>query len=125
MIEEHFIHNGAFGVFEENGNLSFKMHINDNGISKGELGETITHELGVHGAKIEEIIEAYKNGGMDAVNDLMKNTEGSDHKALKNKDQRHKGVDNYLKTKDELIELDKSYEQSFKNAEDDHEKYRR
>lgn len=81
------------------------------------LGETITHELALHGYMVEDIIKAYEKGGIEAVNKMMPNDSGdSDHKALKNNNQNHKGVNKYNQTKNELIKVNSEYKQEFEEA---------
>ncbi len=108
---------GYFNAMEVNGKLHIVMGLDARDKNPQSLGETITHELALHGYKVDEIIKAYEKGGMEAVNKLMPNDRGnSDHNALKNNSQNHQGVKKYNETKNELIEVNPKYKQEFEKA---------
>lgn len=108
---------GYFNAVEVDGKLHIVMGIDTRDKDPQSLGETITHELALHGYKVEDIIKAYEKGGIEAVNKMMPNDRGdSDHKALKNNNQNHKGVNKYNQTKNELIKVNPEYKQEFEEA---------
>ncbi|UFH42349.1 RHS repeat-associated core domain-containing protein [Flavobacterium cupriresistens] len=106
---------GSFDVIEKSkGVLSFTMYINEAGDKAGN-GETIAHEAGLHGFKVDEIIKVYNEAGMDAVEKLRANNSGGsrDHAAIKKNDMTHGGVKIYHQVENELIKLDPTYKKTF------------
>lgn len=72
---------------------------------------------------MEEIVEAYKKGGIDAANKAKeKYTEDDDHKAVRDMDTKHPGVKKFLELRKELEKKDKKYKVEFEGA---HEKDQR
>lgn len=111
---------GNFNAVEVDGNLHITMGLDVKGQNSQSLGETITHELALHGYRVDDIIKAYEKGGIDAVKKLMPNDEGdADHKALKNNKQNHKGVTKYNEIKEELIKIDSRYKEEFEKAKNE------
>lgn len=86
--------------------------------SKESNAQIVTHEATVHGADVDSIIETYKKGGIEAVNELRsQDPKGkNDHSAIKKNDNRHTGVKKYNEVKSELIKLDKRYKKAFDRA---------
>ncbi|WP_369699763.1 RHS repeat domain-containing protein, partial [Prevotella sp. P6B4] len=98
---------GSFGINEENGTLVFSLTIDvDNNKSYPDLMDTIVHELCLHGHNIKNIIEAYKAGGLKAVEKLKSKgpSEESSHRALEKKDVTVPGVGLYYETKNAIVE---------------------
>lgn len=96
---------GFLKPYEENGKLVILLSLDVANQSTEDLVVTITHELALHGSQIDEIIEAYSFGGIEAVRTLMeKDPQGNkDHKDLRNKNTSSVGVRNYLNTMTELF----------------------
>jgi hypothetical protein len=84
------------------------LKISSYGKEKNEIGETLTHETQLHGTKAGDKIEGKKRIS----------TESQDHKALKNKDVRHKGYNNYNSVRNQLETIDEGYKKVFKDAEE-------
>ncbi|MBR4482249.1 MAG: RHS repeat-associated core domain-containing protein [Prevotella sp.] len=104
------VKSGSLVPSEENGTLMFTLLIDlrNNG-SNSQLLETIIHELCLHGYKIEDLIKAYKKGGIDAVKELWNQDPGGEkeHRALKEKDMAVPGVECYYSTINELVGPDR------------------
>ena len=98
---------GSFKAYEENGNLVILISLDVRNQSIDELLVTLTHELALHGSKIDDIIKAYTDGGIEAVKVLTKKDlhGNQEHKALYKKDKSLLGVRNYLRTMNELYEM--------------------
>ena len=98
---------GSFSVREVNGKLNIVLKLDVKIFSAEELVETITHELALHGSKLNKTINAYKKGGMDAVNAIFNSDpeENNEHKDLAKKNSKSLGVQNYEKTREELVSL--------------------
>jgi RHS repeat-associated protein len=88
------------------GDVKMTLKVYSLGYSKEDIGETITHELQVHG---------YKKA--DEANGKKVTTEIQDHKALKNKDLKHEGFKKYESVRKELEIIDTDYIKAFKDAE--------
>jgi len=74
-----------------------------NGVDQYSLGETIAHEIALHGSHYDKAVENAKNG--DRKSDIIKN----DHKALKDKDAKNEAYRNYETTMKQLIKQDEKY----------------
>jgi RHS repeat-associated protein len=88
------------------GNVTLKIHSHDR--NKNEIGETLTHETQVHGTKTGDQIEGKK--GVP--------TGDQDHSALKNKNTKHAGYNNYNSVKIQLEALDARYKKAFRQADE-------
>jgi RHS repeat-associated protein len=119
---------GKFSVSEIDGKLVFELFLDVKNLNSSSILETIVHELGLHGANYEEIIQAYKKGGIKAVNLIMqqKGANGdSDHKDLINENKSNRGVSNYYEIFDELIHNNQNFKKLFDKVKDeDRNKYK-
>lgn len=100
--------------------MSLDMKRYDNTL---KLVELITHELALHLTDFKSIIEAYKKGGIDAMNKILdkKGFQGdNDHRDLINNNKKNKGVKTYNQTRDQLIELYPDLKETF---DDEMDKY--
>lgn len=106
------------GFEEKNGKLDINVWIGN------ESASDLAHEFFVHYAGVmDEIIEAYKKGGIDAAKKASeKYSEDDDHKAVRDKDPKHPGVKKFLELKKELEKKDTKYKIEFEAA---HEKDQR
>lgn len=84
-------------------NLDANFYFDTNGVDQYSLGETITHEVALHGSHYDKSVENAKKG--DKESKLSKN----DHKALKEKDSKNKAYKNYENTMKQLIKIDEKY----------------
>ena len=111
---------GADGFFlcpsEENGHLVFEFTF-DASLTINELIVTLTHELCLHGTKIEELIKAYKKGGIDAVLKIWgKDPSGDEeHRSLGLEENLPPGAYNYHKTRDQLCGANQDLIERFEN----------
>jgi RHS repeat-associated protein len=94
---------GSIGVTKDKATLKISSY----GKDKNEIGETLTHETQLHGTYAGNQIEGKK--GVP--------TESQDHKALKNKDTKHDGYNNYNSVRKQLETTDENYKKTFKEAE--------
>jgi len=83
--------------------LDANFYFDTNGVNQYSLGETITHEVALHGSHYDKAVENAKKG--DKKSDPSKN----DHKALKEKDTKNKAYKNYESTMKQLIKQDEKY----------------
>jgi hypothetical protein len=90
---------GTVSVTENNEKLNISIW------TFGEDLETITHELFAHNSGIiDEIISAFRKGGIKEVEKVNDNgpSEDDDHRALRDLDNSHEGVKNYIEFWNEL-----------------------
>ena len=87
------------------------------GKSIDDLTETITHELALHGSKLDDIVKAFRKGGKDAVDNLMQKDPGGekDHKALGEKNIKVRSARNYHRTMQELTKRHKTLGRIYQN----------
>ncbi|MGE8553345.1 MAG: DUF6443 domain-containing protein [Chryseobacterium jejuense] len=83
--------------------LDANVYFDTNGADRYSLGETIAHEIALHGSHYDKAVENAKKG--DKKSDPAKN----DHKALKEKDTKNKAYKNYESTMKQLIKQDEKY----------------
>ncbi len=83
--------------------LDVNFYFDTNGVDQYSLGETIAHEIALHGSHYDKAVENAKNG--DRKSDITKN----DHKALKEKDAKNEAYRNYETTMKQLIKQDEKY----------------
>jgi hypothetical protein len=95
--------NASFSLSEDEGKLNVVLQIDCSLQSQEEITESLLHELALHGYLVNDIIEAYRNGGIEAAKEVFKSTtQASDHDDLKV--QPHvKGGGIYDETAKELI----------------------
>lgn len=96
---------------DADGNVTTTLRIHSLGYSKEDIGETITHELQVHG---------YKKP--DQATGKKVTTADQDHKALKGKDSKHQGYKKYQSVRKELEAMDSKYKKAFSDAEKEYQK---
>ncbi|WP_314273312.1 hypothetical protein [Hoylesella shahii] len=115
---------GSFSVREVNGKLNIVLKLEVKNFSTEELVETITHELALHGSKLNKIINAYKKGDMDAVNAIFNSDpeENNEHKDLAKKNSKSLGVRNYEKTREELVRRNPKLKRIFNKEQKKYEK---
>ena len=94
---------GSISVSEDKVTLKISSY----GQDKNDIGETLTHETQLHGTKAGDQIEGKKVS-----------TEDQDHNALKNKNSKHQGYNNYDSVRKQLEVIDENYKESFKKAEE-------
>jgi hypothetical protein len=106
------------------GKLNIVLKLDVKIFSAEELVETITHELALHGSKLNKIINAYKKGGMDAVNTIFNSDpeENNEHKDLAKKNPKSLGVQNYEKTREELVRRNPKLKRIFNKEQKKYEK---
>ena len=95
--------NASFSLSEDEGKLNVVLQIDCSLQNQEEITESLLHELALHGYLVNDIIEAYRNGGIEAAKEVYKSTtQASDHDDLKV--QPHvKGGGIYDETAKELI----------------------
>ena len=76
------------------------------------IGETIAHELGLHGHNYKKYIDAILKG--KSLKDLEK-SESEEHEALMNSNLNSAAYRFYKSIMDQLIRIDKEYEIRMKN----------
>lgn len=115
---------GSFSAREVNGELNIVLKLDVKNFSTEELVETITHELALHGSKLNKIINAYKKGDMDAVNAIFNSDpeENNEHKDLAKKNSKSLGVRNYEKTREELVRRNPKLKRIFNKEQKKYEK---
>lgn len=103
---------------EKNGKLEINVWIGN------ESASDLAHEFFVHYSGVmDEIIEAYKKGGLEAANKASKKySTDDDHKAIRDNDTKHPGVKRFMKLREELEKKDSKYKVEFEGA---HEKDQR
>jgi RHS repeat-associated protein len=104
-------YDGVVTVSENNGKLNISVW------TFGEDLETITHEFFIHNSgKIDEIIKAYRNGGIKSAEKVLLNgpKADDDHKSLRDLNDSHGGVKNYKNVWNELLKKSKEYEKEYK-----------
>ena len=91
---------GSFSARVADGKLFIVLMLDVKGKSIDDLTETITHELALHGSKLDDIVKAFRKGGKDAVDKLMQKDPGgeNEHKALGEKNIKVRSARNYHKT---------------------------
>jgi len=94
---------GSIGITKE----GVTLKISSFGMDKNSIGETLTHETQLHGSSAGNKIEGKATP-----------TGIQDHKALKDKDTKHAGYNNYNSVRKQLEEKDESYKKTFLNAEE-------
>ena len=102
--EQYHALSNAYGRFlakETDGKLNIVMQLDIKAQSEEQLIETITHELTIHGTKIDKIINSYNKGGIDAVNKIFNKDPGgkNEHRDLYNMNLNAPNVKNYIQTK--------------------------
>ncbi|CAF3303902.1 unnamed protein product [Rotaria socialis] len=116
---------GLFGATSEakQNKIVFELSLFSRYADKEEVGETYTHETQLHGKKIvENVIKEYNtNGSIGAKKEIDRERDANpngnkEHDALNNKNKNNVGVRNYNQQAKELINVDKKYEKTFKNA---------
>lgn len=85
-------------------NLDVTFYFDTNNIDKYSLGETIAHEIALHGSHYAKTAETVKKGGKGV------NPKEEDHHALSKKNSKNKAYKNYENTMKQLIKIDKKYE---------------
>ena len=114
--------NGRFELEEHNGTLHFILNLDCRGMDSKELLETITHELTLHGYKVGNVINSYKEGGIDAAEkEFYSNSTNDEHQDRFKADSK-KGGAYFNKTKDEIIESDNSYSEIFRKRNNEQKK---
>ncbi|GEM_PF-1763395 len=108
----------SYGIDKENGNLYFNLKIDSN-LSPDQILETIGHELNLHGYKVNQLINYYEKNGKDEFIRAMKNGEfpsgDDDHRAIRDWDCTHQGLNNYESFMNEIIGKDKNMKKTFDN----------
>ncbi len=98
---------GQIYMREFKGKLEFVVKLNLATKNVASLTETLTHELALHGHRIDETIRLYEKNGLKAAQDFWdKESAGrgkADHDALENDNYDHKGVEIYHEMKNEII----------------------
>ncbi|WKW47344.1 hypothetical protein P3875_04575 [Myroides sp. JBRI-B21084] len=106
----------VYGIDDKTDELFFQLKINTDGRSLDTLLEITGHELMLHGTKIQRIINYYEKHGKEKLIEALKRDEfggNSEHKALKNWDCTHPGVNNYENFMNEAINNDKNMKKTF------------
>jgi RHS repeat-associated protein len=93
--------NGSIAISEDKVTLKISSY----GRDKNEIGETVTHETQLHGISVGSQLEGKKPS-----------TEEQDHKALKDKNTKHDGYNNYNSVRNQLEIIDEKYKQAFEEA---------
>ena len=109
----------AIGIrFDEDGKLFFVLSINYMECKTYEdLIESLTHEIGLHGAKIDATIKAFEKGGEKAARKAWNSpSEKEDHMNLKNGDTKYQGVKNYKSMQKELENKNPKNKRAFQKA---------
>ena len=108
---------GSFSARVADGKLFIVLMLDVKGKSIDDLTETITHELALHGSKLDDIVKAFRKGGKDAVDNLMQKDPGGekDHKALGEKNIKVRSARNYHRTMQELTKRHKTLERIYQN----------
>ena len=108
---------GSFSPRVADGKLFIVLMLDVKGKSIDDLTETITHELALHGSKLDDIVKAFRKGGKDAVDKLMQKDPGgeNEHKALGEKNIKVRSARNYHKTMQELTKRHKTLERIYQN----------
>jgi RHS repeat-associated protein len=94
--------NGSIAISEDKVTLKISSY----GSDKNEVGETLTHETQIHGSKAGDKIDGKKTS-----------TTEQDHNALKDKNTKHEGYNNYNSVRKQLEAVDEKYKEVFKEAE--------
>ena len=106
-------------TIDENGDLVFRLSLRLDAIaSVAETIETIAHEIGLHGAKIDAFIQVYEKEGYDAAMKKVwrASSEAKEHKDLKNGNTSNMGVQNYKSMQNELESNVPNTKQAFQEA---------
>jgi hypothetical protein len=108
---------GSFSARVADGKLFIVLMLDVKGKSIDDLTETITHELALHGSKLDDIVKAFRKGGKDAVDNLMQKDPGGekDHKALGEKNIKVRSARNYHRTMQELTKRHKTLGRIYQN----------
>jgi RHS repeat-associated protein len=99
------------------GNLIFNLGI-DPRYNSESIGESILHEISIHGQHVKDIIEKYRESGSDETKKYIQtNSNGrKDHKDLRYQNLENKGYKQYSEGKNELIKKNNKYKKTFETA---------
>lgn len=106
MTEDGNVWEGEI-VFPSKDTDNVDVYFDTLNMDRYSLGETITHELALHGSHLENIIKDVKKG--NNVDRTQK-----DHKALNDRDINNKAYQKYNKTMKQLIKINTKYEKDAK-----------
>lgn len=108
---------GAFIPKAKGDKATFYLQLSSFSQDESALVETATHETQLHGYKVDDILKALKEGGIDGFEKFLStNPKGvKDHQAKKDKDMSHEGYQKYQSVRKQLSDRDDKYKKAFDN----------